>query len=170
MPANLENSLWPQDWKRSVFIPIPKKDNTKGCSNYGRVALISCASKVMLKILQATFQQYMNWEVPDVQTGFRKGTRTIDQIANICWIIETAREFQKNINFCFIDYANPFIWGITMNCTKFLKRWEYQTTLLSSWTICVQVKKQKLEPDMKQQTGSKLGKECVKSVGCHPVI
>ena len=86
---------WPQDWKRSVFIPVPKKGNAKECSNYHIIALISHASKVMLKILQARFQQYVNWELPDVQAGFRKGRGTRDQIANICWIIEKHREFQK---------------------------------------------------------------------------
>ena len=86
---------WPQDWKRSVFIPIPKKGNTKECSNYCTIALISCSSKVMLKILQARLQQYMNYELPDVQAGFRKGRGTRDHIANICWIMEKAREFQK---------------------------------------------------------------------------
>ena len=94
---------WPQDWKRSVCIPIPKKGNAKECSNYCTIALISHANKVMLKILQARLQQYVNCELPDVQAGFRKGRRTRDQIANICWIIEKAREFQKNIYFCFID-------------------------------------------------------------------
>ena len=97
---------WPQDWKRSVFIPIPKKGNAKDCSNYCTIALISHASKVMLKILQARLQQYMNCELPDVQAGFRRGTR--DQIANICWITEKAKEFQKNMHFCFIDYAKAF--------------------------------------------------------------
>ena len=97
---------WPQDWKRSVFIPIPKKGNSKECSNYHTVALISHASKVMLKILQARLQQYVNRELPDVQAGVRKGRGTRDQIANICWIMEKAREFQKNIYFCFIDYAS----------------------------------------------------------------
>ena len=86
---------WPQDWKRSVFIPIPKKGNAKECSNYRTIALISHASKVMLKILQARLQQYVNRELPDVQAGFRKGRGTRDQIANICWIIEKAREFQE---------------------------------------------------------------------------
>ena len=99
---------WPQDWKRSVFIPIPKKGNAKECSNYCTIALISHTSKEMLKILQARLQQYMNCELPDVQAGFRKGTETRDQIANICWIIEKAREFQKNIYFCFSDYAKAF--------------------------------------------------------------
>ena len=89
----------PQDWKRSVFIPIPKKDNVKECSNDCTIALISHASKVMLKILQARLQQYMNHELPDVQAGLRKGRGTRDQIANICWIMEKAREFQKNILF-----------------------------------------------------------------------
>ena len=108
MPANLKTQQWPQDWKRSVFIPIPKKGNAKECSNYHTIALISHASKVMLKILQARLQQYMNRELPDVQAGFRKGRGTRDQIANICWITEKAREFQKNMYFCFIDYAKAF--------------------------------------------------------------
>ena len=99
---------WPQNWKRSLFIPIPKKGNAKECSNYYTVALISHASKVMLKILQARLQQYVKHELPDVQAGFRKGRGTRDQIANICWIIEKARDFQKNIYFSFIDYAKAF--------------------------------------------------------------
>ena len=99
---------WPQDWKRAVFIPIPKKDNAKECSNYRTIALISYASKVMLKILQAMLQQYVNPEIPDVQTGCSKGRGTRDQIANICWIMEKAREFQKNIYFCCVDYAKAF--------------------------------------------------------------
>ena len=94
---------WPQDWKRSVFIPIPKKGNAKECSNYHTIALISDSSKVMLKILQDSFQQYVNRELPDVQAGFRKGRGTRDPISNICWLIEKARQFQKNIYFCFID-------------------------------------------------------------------
>ena len=99
---------WPQAWKRSVFIPIPKKGNAKECSNYHTIAFISHTSKVMLKILQARLQQYVNHELPDVQAGFRKGRGTRDQIANICWIIEKGRKFQKNIYFCFIDYAKGF--------------------------------------------------------------
>ena len=98
---------WPQDGKRSVFIPIPKKGNAKQCSNYCTIGLISHASKVMLKILQAKLQQYVNCE-PDVQAGFRKGRGTRDQIANIHWIMEKAREFQQNVYFCFIDYAKAF--------------------------------------------------------------
>ena len=96
---------WPQDWKRSVFIPIAKKSNTKECSNYHTLVLISHASKVMLKILQGRLPQYVNRELPDVQIGFRKGRETRDQIANTCWITGKAREFQKHIYFCFTDYT-----------------------------------------------------------------
>ena len=99
---------WPQDWKRSVFIPILKKGNAKEYSNYGMIALISHTSKVMHKILQSRLQQYMNWEIPDVQAEFRKGRRTRDQIANIRWIIEKGREFEKKIYFLLIDYAKAF--------------------------------------------------------------
>ena len=99
---------WPQDWKRSVFTPIPKKGNPKECSNYHTNALISHTSNIMLKILQARLQWYMTHELPDVQAGFRKGRGTRNQIANIQWIIERARESQKNIYFCFIDYAKAF--------------------------------------------------------------
>ena len=145
---------WPQDCKRSVFIPIPKKGNAKECSNYQTIALMSHTSKVMLKILQTRLQQYVTWELPNAQAGFRKGRGTRDQNANIRRIIEKAREFQKNVYFCFIDYAKDFVW-ITINCGKFLKRWWYQTTLLASWEISMWVKKQQLELDMEQQTGSK---------------
>ena len=107
-----------QDWKRSVFIPIPKKGNAKECSNYSTIALISHTSKVMLKILQAKLQQYMNPELPDVQAGFRKGIGIRDQIANIHWIIEKAREFQRNIYFCFIDNAKAF------DCVDHNKLWK----------------------------------------------
>ena len=118
---------WSQDWNRSVFIPIPKKGKAKECLNYCMIALISHASKVMLKILQARLLQYMNCELLDVQAGFRKGRGTRDQIANIHWIIKKAREFQQNICFCFIDYDKALLW-MTINCGKFLKRWEHQTT------------------------------------------
>ena len=106
---------WPQDWKRSVFIPILMKGNPKECSNYRTIALISHTSKVMLKVLQARLQQYVNCELPDVQAEFRKGRRTRDQIVNIRWIIEKARQFQKNSYFCFIDYAKPYPVWITAN-------------------------------------------------------
>ena len=112
---------WPQDWKRSVFIPIPKKCNAKECSNYHTIALISRASKVMLKILQARLQKYMNCELPDVQTGFGKCRGTRDQIANIHWIIEKARDFQKIIYFCFIYYSKAFDCVDHNNCGKNLK-------------------------------------------------
>ena len=119
---------WPQDWKMSVFIPIPKKDNAKECSNYRTIALMSHTTKVILKILQARLQQYMNCKLPDVQTGVRKGRGTKDQIVNICWLIEKVREFQKKIYFCLLTIPKPLIVWITTNCGKFLKRWEYQTT------------------------------------------
>ena len=119
MPTNLENSVVTTGLKRSVFIPIPKKGNGKECSNYHTIAFISHASKVMLKILQARLQQYVNRELPDVQAGFRKGRGTRDQIANMCWIIEKARKFQKNIYFCFIDYAKAFDCVDHTNCGKF---------------------------------------------------
>ena len=107
---------WLQDWERSVFIPIPKKSNAKECSNYCTIALISNASKVMLKILQARLQQYVNRELPDVQAGFRKGRGISNLIANMCWILEKAREFQKDI--CFIDYTKAF------DCVDHNKLWK----------------------------------------------
>ena len=109
---------WPQAWKRSVFIPIPKKGNAKECSNYCTIALISHASKVILQILQARLQQNVNCELSDAQAGLRKGRGTRDQIANICWIMEKAREFQKNVYFCFIDYAKAF------DCVDHNKLWK----------------------------------------------
>ena len=121
-----------------------RRANAKECSNYHTYALISHASKVMLKILQARLQQYMNWELPDVQARFRKGRGISDQIANICWIIEKAIEFQKNIYFCLLTMPKPLTVWITTNFGKFLKRWEYQTTWPASWEICMQVKKQQL--------------------------
>ena len=108
MPANLETQQWPQGWKRGVFIPISKKGNAQECSNYRTVALTSYASKVILKIFQARLQRYVNCELPDVQAAFRKGRGTKEQTANIRWIMEKVREFQKNIYFCFIDYAKAF--------------------------------------------------------------
>ena len=139
---------WPQDWKRSVFFPIPKKGNAKECSNYGTIALISHAGKVMLKILQDRLQQYMNHELPDVQAGFRKGRGTRNQIANICWIIENGREFQKNIYSALLTMSKHLTVWITINCGKFWKRWAYQTTWPASWETYMQVRKQQLELDM----------------------
>ena len=116
----LKTQQWPQDWKRSVFIPIPKKGNTKECSIYRTIALISHTSKVMLKILQARLHQYVNHELPDVQAGFRKGRGTRDQLANILWIIKKAREFQKNISISAVLTMLKLltVW-ITRNCIKF---------------------------------------------------
>ena len=116
---------WPQDWKKPVFIPIPKKGNAKECSNYHTVSLSSHDSKVMLKILQARIQQYMNRELPDVQAGFREGRRTRDQVANIHWIIKKAREFQKASTSALMTMPNHLTVWITANCGKFFKRWEY---------------------------------------------
>ena len=121
---------WSQDWKRSVFIPIPKEGNAKECSNYCTIAIISHASKVMHKILQARFQQHMNHELPDVQAGFRKGKGTRDQIVNIHWIIEKAREFQENI--CFIDYTKAFNCADHNNLWKILKGMGLPITLSAS--------------------------------------
>ena len=118
MPAHLENSAVATELGKSVFIPIPKKGNAKECSNYCTIALILHTSKVMLKILQARLQQYMNRELADVHAGFRKGRGTRDQIANICWIMEKGREFQKNIYFCFIDYDKAF------DCVDHKKLWK----------------------------------------------
>ena len=109
----------------------------------------------MLKILQARLQQYMNYELPDIQAGFRKGRGTRDQIANICWIMEKAREFQKNIYFCFINYAKAFDYVDHKKLWRILKEIGYQTIWPASWEICMEVRKQQLELDMEQQTGSK---------------
>ena len=158
---------WPQDWKRSVFIPTPEKGNAKECSNYRTISLISHASKVILKILQARLQQYVNHELPDVQAGFRKGRRTKDKIANIHWIIKKAREFQKSVYFCFIDHAKAFD-CVDHKLWKILKEMGIPGHLTYLLRICKQDNKQQLKLDMKQQIDSKSGKEYVKSVYCHP--
>ena len=155
MQENLENLAVAKGLEKLVFIPIPKKGNAKECSNYHTIVLISHASKVMLKILQARLQQYVNCELPDVQAGYRKGRGTRDQIANIHWIMEKAREFQKYMYFCFIDYAKALDCVDHNKLWKILKEMEYQTTWPASWEICMQVRKQQLELDMEQQTGSK---------------
>ena len=136
--------------------------------NSQTIALISHASKVMLKILHARLQHYVNQKLPDVQVRFRKGRGTRDQIANICWNVEKARKFQKSIYFCFINYAEAFAWIMT-NYGKLLEIWEYQTILPVSWETCMQVKKQQFEPCMEQLTGSRLRKKYDKAVYCHPV-
>ena len=124
MPANLESLAWPQDWKRSVFILIPKKGNAKECSNHCTIALISHASRIKLKILQARLQQYMNHELPNIQAGFRKGRGTRHQIANICWIIDKAREFQeKTSNSALLTMPKPLtVWITTNNQQKLINK------------------------------------------------
>ena len=147
---------WPHNWKRPVFIPIPKKGTAKECSNYHIIALISQANKVMLKILQARLQQYMNCELPDVQAGFRKGRGTRDQIVKICWQHRKQQESARKTSIsALLAMPKPLTVWNTINCGKFLNRWEYQTTWPDSWEICMQVRKQQLELDMEQQTGSK---------------
>ena len=142
MPANLESSAVATGLEKVGFHSNPKERQCQEGSNYRTIALISHANKVMLKILQVTLQQYMNRELPDVQAGFRKGRGTRDQMAKICWIIKKARELQKNMYFCFIDYAKVLTVWITRNCGKFWKRWEYQTTWPASWETYMQVRMQ----------------------------
>ena len=152
---------WPQDWKRSVFIPIPN-------SNYCTIAVISHGIKVMLKILQARLKQYVNHELSDVQTGFRKGRGTRDQIANIHWITEKAREFQKNKHFCFVNYAKASDCVDHNKLWKILKEMGIPDHLTCLLKICMQVKKQQLELDLEQQTGFKQEKEYIKAVYWYP--
>ena len=155
MPENLENSAVATGLEKVSFIPIPKKGNAKVCSNDRTIALISYGSKVMLKILQARLQQYVNHELPDVQACFRKGRGTRDQIANIRWITEKAREFQKNIYFCFLDYAKAFDCVDHKKLWKILKEMGIPATWPASWKTYMQVRKQQLELDTEQQVGSK---------------
>ena len=150
-----------------MFIPIPKKGSAKECSKYCTIALISYADTIMLKVLQARLQQYMNRELPNIQDGFRKGRGTRDQIANIFWIIEKIREFQKNIYFCFVDYAKVFDCVDYHKLLKILKVLWIPNHLTCLLRNCMQAKQQ-LELYMAQQTGSKLRKEYVKVVCCHP--
>ena len=146
---------WLQHWKRSIFIPIPKKGNAKECSNYRRIALISHASKVILKILQARLQQYMNCELPDVQAGFRKGKGARNKLPTSVGSLKKQESSRKISTSALLTMPKPLTVWITINCGKFWKRWEYQTTWPASWEIFMQVKKQQLELNMEQQTGSK---------------
>ena len=162
MPANLENSAVATGLEKVSF-----HSNAKECSNYHTIALISHASKIMLKILQVMLQQYVNHELPDVQAGFRKGRGTRDQIANIRWVIEKAREFQNNIYFGFIDYAKAF------GCVHHSKLWEIlQEVGIPDHLTCLlrnlYAGQEATELYMEQQTGSRLGKEYIKAVHCHP--
>ena len=155
MPANWKTQQWPQDWKRSVFIPIPKKGNAKECSNYHTIALISHASKVMLKILQSRLQQFMNRELPDVQAGFRKRKRKQRSNCQSAGSSKKQESSRKISISAFLTMPKPLTVWITINCGQFWERWEYQTTWPASWETCMQVRKQQLELDMEQQTGSK---------------
>ena len=153
---------WPQDWKRSVFIPIPKKGNAKECSNYHTIALISHTNKVMLKLQQARLQQYLNHKLPDFQAGFRKGRGTRDQTANIHWIIEKAREFQKNIYFCFTDYAKDF------HCVDHNKLWKILKAMGISDHLTCLLRNLYAGQEATVRTGHESGKEYDKAVYCHP--
>jgi len=144
---------WPLDWKRSVFIPIPKKGNAKECSNYCTIVLISHTSKVMLKILQARLQQYMNCELPDIQNGFRKGRGTRDPTS--AGSSKKQESSRKTSISALLTMPEPLTVWITINCGKFWKRWEYQTTWPASWETYMLVRKQQLELTMEQQTGFK---------------
>ena len=154
MPSNWENSEVATELE-NVNCLIPKKGNAKECLNYSARVLIWHTGKFMIGILQARPQQNMNWELPDIQTGFRKSRGIRDWIVDIHWIIRKQRNFRKKIYFFFINYVKAFD-CITTKCRTFLKRWEYQTTLPVSWEMWVEVKKQQLEPDREPQAVSKL--------------
>ena len=163
--ASKFDQQWPQDWKRSIFIPIPKKGNAKECSNYHTIALISQASKVMPKILQPRLQQYVNWELPDVQAGFRKGRGTRAQIANICSIIGKAREFQKYICFYFIDYTKAF------DCVDHNKLWKIQEMGIPDHLTCLLrylYAGQEATVRSRHRTTDRLQIEKGTRQGCHP--
>ena len=157
-----------RDWKRSVFISITKKGNAKECSNYHAIVLISHASKVMLKILQASLQQYVNREVPDVQAGFRNGRGTRHQSANIHWIMEKAREFQKDIYFCFFDYAKAFDCVDHNKLRKILKEMAIPDYLTCFLRNLYAGQEATVRTGHGKQTDSKSGKEYIKAVYCHP--
>ena len=148
-----------QDWKISVINPIPKKSNAKEYSNSYTITLFSHASTEMLKIVQARLQQYMHWEFPDVQVGFRKDGGSRDKDANICWVIEKAREFQKKTTSVSSTTLKPLTVQIKAKCGKFWKRWWYKATFLASWENYMQVTKQQLELNMQWRAGSKSGSE-----------
>ena len=168
MPANLENSAVATGLEKVSFHSIPKKVSAEECSNYCTIALISHTNKVILKILQARLHEpCMNHELPDVQTGFIKGREARDQIAKSIGSLKSQRVPEKHLLLLYWLCQSLWLW-ITTNCGKFWKRREYQTTWPASWEICMQIKKHQLELNMEQQTVSKLGKEYVKAVYCHP--
>ena len=167
MSANVEKSSVVTGLEKVSFIPIPKKGNAKVCPNYCTVALISHASKVMFKILQARLWWYVNWELPDIQTGFRKDRRARDQIAS--FVESKRKQGDSRKTSSSLTLLKPSTVWITTNCGKFLNRWGYQTTLPVSWETFMWVKKQHLELNIEQRTGSKFGEEYNKAVYCHPV-
>ena len=164
-----QTQQWLQDWKRSILIPIPNKGSTKECASHWTTALISHASKVTLKILQVRLQHYMNWELPDVQAGLRKGRGSRDQISNIGQIMRKKGNSRKTSISVPLTMLKLLTVGIIMNCGKLLKWWEYQTILPVSWEICMQVNNQQFKPCMEQLTGLGLRKEYNKAVYCHLV-
>ena len=159
---------WSQDWKRSVFIPIPKKGNAKQCSNYCTIELISDAGKVMLKILQARLQEYLNWKLPDVKLDLEKAEESEIKLPTSNGSLKKKEISRKTSTSALLTMPKPLTVWITTNYGKFFKRWEYQTIRPASWEICMHVRKQQLELDMEQQTGSYLGKEFVKAIYSHP--
>ena len=165
---NLEDPAVVTGLEKSILVPIPKNSSTEEFANHQTIALISHASKVMLKILHGRLQRYANQELPDVQAGFRRGRGTKQQIANICGIVKKARKFQENTYLYFIDYFKAFVWIIT-NCGKLLKRWECQIILPVPCETCMPVKRQQLEPCMEQLIGSRLRKAYATAVCRHPV-
>ena len=170
MSTNLETQQWPQDWKRSIVTPIPRKNSTKVCSNHQTIVLISHASKVMLKILHARLQHYVNQELPNVQAGFRKGRGTRDQIVNIHWIIEEAREFQKNIYLGFIDYAKALDYVDHNKLWKALKQMGipgHLTCLLRNLYAGQEATVRTLYGKL---IGSRLIKKYNRAVCCHPAF
>ena len=168
MPAIWKTQKWPQDWKRSVFIPIPKKGNAKECSNFHTIALISCTSKVILKILQARLQQYVTMSFQMFKLDLEKTEEPEIKLPTSAGSSKKQRSSRKTSISVLLTMPKPLTVWITINCGKFWERWEYQTTWPASWEICMQVRKQQLELDMEQQTGSKSEREYVKAVYCHP--
>ena len=167
MPANLENIAVATGLERSVFIPIPKKGNAKECSNYHTIAVISHACKIMLKILQVRLQQYLNCKLPDVQTGCKKAEEPEIKLPTSVGSSKSKRVLEKHLLLLYWIHQSLWLCGSQQIVENF-KRWEHQITLPASWEICMQVKKQQLGPEMEKWTGSKLGKEYVKAVYCHP--
>ena len=164
MPANLENSAVPQNWKRSVFILIPKKGNAKECSNYCTVALISHASKVMLKILQTRLHSTWTLNCQMFKLDLKKAEEPEIKLPTFVGSLRKQESSRKASTSALLTMPKPLTLWITTNCRRFLKRWDTRPPWPASWEICMQVKKQQLEADMEQQTDSKLGKEYVKAI------